>query len=441
MSKKPKRTKLTRPLKQLQQRPSASYQIQARLVDRIQYAERQLRGGDFAGCISTCEPLLNSLPKHSEMRLDVLGLIGLAHGMSQNYHESYDIFSEAISLDPTRAEFWHNHGLACYNLGRLAETVRDFERAVELTKNDTNEMARKFASQLRESRQELRTAMRAHGANTTLEQYTEREERFAQAVRLTKQEKWSEAELILRQLTETGARVAAYWGNLGVCLMAQFRYDEAEAALKKSLAIDPDYPFARDNLKSLPTLRRSKEPIKVKTINLAKGDDVKQSLALYDKNEEGEITSSTIIEKVGRATTGIWKPTGKQSPRYDFFLNTFLDTRFTTCPQCKGKTQARKFPLVINVNPKLPIILDKTCRYCDTCDLLIVHQNQLEEQLAKNLMTIDPDVVGNNYLVIGTLDRTEWDQLKHKDLSFGQIIEHLHDFKEVVTFSRRPVKK
>src|SRR5260370_6598065 len=190
--------------------------------------------------------------------------------------------------------------------------------------------------------------MQSHGDNTTLEQFTEREERLGQAVRLMKQEKWPEAELMFRQLTETGDRVAAYWGNLGVCLMTQLRYDEAEAALKQSLAIDPDYPFARDNLKQLPTVRRSKEPIKIQTINLAKGDDVKQSLALYDKNEEGEITSSTIIEKLGRAVTGTWKPTGKQRPRYDFFLNTFPDTRFITCPQCKGKTQARKFSLVIH---------------------------------------------------------------------------------------------
>ena len=235
MSKKSKRSKLPRSLKQQhQQRPSESYQIQARLVDRLQYAERQVRGGDFAGCISTCKPLLNSLPKHSEMRLDVLGLMGLAQGMSQNYHESYDIFSEALSLDPTRAEFRHNHGLACYHLGRLAETVRDFERAVELTKNEKNEMARRFASQLRESRQELQQAMQSHGANTTVEQYTEREERFAQAVRLMKQEQWPEAEQMFRHLTETGARVAAYWGNLGVCLMTQLRYDEAEVAFKQS---------------------------------------------------------------------------------------------------------------------------------------------------------------------------------------------------------------
>ncbi|HEX3642711.1 MAG TPA: tetratricopeptide repeat protein, partial [Ktedonobacteraceae bacterium] len=308
-------------------------------------------------------------------------------------------------------------------------------RAVELTKNEQSEMARRFASQLRESRQELQEAMQLHGATITLEQFAEREERFAQAVRLMKQEQWPEAEQLFRQLTETGARFAPYWGNLGVCLMVQRRYDEAEAALKQSLVIDSDYPFARDNLKRLPAIRRSKEPVKTQTMNLAQGDDVKQSLALFDKDKEGEVTSSTVIERVGRAITGTWKRTGKQRPCYSFFLNIFPETRFTTCPQCEGKTRVRKLPLVIHVNPNIPMILEKICRYCETCDLLIAHRDQLEEQLTSHLLMIDPEAIGNDYLVRGTLERTDWNRMKDKELSFGDIVEYLHDFKEVVTFS------
>ena len=432
MSKKPKRTKLPGLMKQFQQGSSVSFRIQDRLIDRIQYAQGQMRRGDFTGCISTCESLLHSLPKHSEIHLEILALLGLAHGMLQNYRQSYAIFSEAIPLDPTRAELWYNHGLASQALGRLAESVRDLERAVELSKHETSEMAYKFAAQLKESRKDLQEAMQLHEPNITLEQYTEREENFAQAVLLMRQEKWPEAELMLRQLAETGARMPAYWGNLGVCMMTQCRYDEAEAAFKQALAIDPDYPFARDNLKQLPSIRRSKVPVKVKTINLAQGDDVKQSLAFYEKSEEGEVTSRTIIEKAGHAMTGTWKPIGKQSPRYNIFLNTSQDTRSTTCLQCKGKNQIRKFSLVVRVNPSHTTILDKTCHYCNTCDLLIVHRDQLEEQLAKDLLRTNPKAIGNDYLVIGTLDREEWNQLKHDEWSFGQIVEHLHDFKEVI---------
>ena len=79
----------------------------------------------------------------------------------------------------------------------------------------------------------------------------------------------------------------------------QFRYDEAEEVLKQALAIDPDYPIARDNLKKLPEIRRSKRPTEHKLINPSREEDVKQSLALYEKDEEGEVISSTVIERVG----------------------------------------------------------------------------------------------------------------------------------------------
>ena len=428
-------------MKQLQQRASIPPQIREQFVNRAQYAKEQMLIGDFASCVRICEPLLNSLPWHSELRLEVLALLGLAHGMLKHYQQSYDVFSEAITLDPTIAEFWHNRGLACHYMARPGEAVRNFERAVELSKNDTSEMSRKFAVELEVGRQELQEAMQAHETDITFEHYMEREECFTQALRLVRQEKWQEAELLFRQLTETGSRVPSYWGNLGVSLMMQLRYDEAEEALKQAIAIEPDYLIARDNLKKLPEIRRSKRPIEHKLINPSREEDVKQSLALYQKDEEGKVTSGTIIEKVGHTVTSTWRQLGKQRPLYDFFLNTYQDTRFTTCPRCKGKTRSRKFSLVVNVNPKNAIIVDKICRFCNACDLLIVHQDQLEEQLATEFMTINPEVIGNDYQVIGTIDRAEWNQGKQDPLSVERVIEYLHDFNEVVSFERVPVGK
>jgi tetratricopeptide (TPR) repeat protein len=444
MSKKSKRVKQSRrtkqssPMKQRQQRASIPSQIHGQAVYGAQYAQQQMLMGDFAGCVSTCEPLLTSLPTRSKLRLEILALLGLAHGMLKHYQQSYDVFSEAISIDPTVAEFWYNHGLSCSFMARPAEAVRDFEHAVELAKNETSEMARKFAVQLQVSRQELQEAMQVYETGITLEQYIEREERFTQAMSLVKQEKWQEAELLFRQLTETGSPIPSYWGNLGVCLVMQLRYDEAEEVLKRALAIEPDYPIARDNLKKLPEIRRSKQPIEHKLINPSQEEDAKQSLALYEKDEQGEITSSTIIERVGHAVTSTWRQLGKQSPRYDFFLNTYQDTRFTTCPRCGIKTRPRKFSLVVNVNPSYTTILDKICRFCYICSLLIVHRDQLEEQLASQFMIINPQAIGNDYQVIGTLDRVEWNKGKQDPLSFEQLREYLHDFKEVVTFQRVP---
>ncbi len=45
-----------------------------------------------------------------------------------------------------------------------------------------------------------------------------------------------------------------------------------------------------------------------------------------------------------------------------------------------------------------------------------------------------PDVVGNEYLVIGTLDRPAWKRGTQQQLTMQEMVEALHDFKEVVTF-------
>lgn len=64
----------------------------------------------------------------------------------------------------------------------------------------------------------------------------------------------------------------------------------------------------------------------------------------------------------------------KQPLRYHFFLNPYPDARFTTCPKCRRRTKQRKVPLVIHVDPRNLVSINKTCRYCPACDLLIAHQ-------------------------------------------------------------------
>jgi hypothetical protein len=128
------------------------------------------------------------------------------------------------------------------------------------------------------------------------------------------------------------------------------------------------------------------------------------------------------------------KQLGKQPPRYSFFLNPYEDARFTRCPRCNAKTRTRKVPLVIHVDPLNPVALNKTCRYCDVCDLLIVHQDELEAQLAHLFASHGPEVIGNDYLVIGTFDRPTWKQGRQTTLTIQEMVDELHDFREVLRF-------
>ena len=96
---------------------------------------------------------------------------------------------------------------------------------------------------------------------------------------------------------------------------------------------------------------------------------------------------------------------GKQPPRHRFVLNPHRDLRLTICPICRGRTLLRKIPLVVHVDPMQLVVLNKHCRYCRLCDLVMAHKDEVEAMLVAVFAERGPDVIGDNYLVIGTLDR------------------------------------
>jgi hypothetical protein len=133
------------------------------------------------------------------------------------------------------------------------------------------------------------------------------------------------------------------------------------------------------------------------------------------------------------------KRLGKQPPRYRFLLNPFRDRRFAICPNCEGRTLLRKVPLVIHVDPINPVAINKSCRYCPTCDLLIAHQDEVEHELATLFFKRAPELIGNDYLVLGTLDRDVWKRGVTEPLAIQEMVEQLHDFVEVLELRRAGV--
>jgi hypothetical protein len=119
---------------------------------------------------------------------------------------------------------------------------------------------------------------------------------------------------------------------------------------------------------------------------------------------------------------------GKLQPRHRFILNPYQDVRFTTCPECEQKSRQRKIPLVIHVDPCNPLALNKTCRYCPRCDLLIAHKDEIEAQLHALFPERKPPLTSKEYLVIGTVDREDW----KRGITMGELLDKLHDFKEVL---------
>ena len=130
---------------------------------------------------------------------------------------------------------------------------------------------------------------------------------------------------------------------------------------------------------------------------------------------------------------------GKLPPRYSFILNPYEDVRLSKCPKCERATFLRKFALFIHIDKWGPMALGKTCRYCARCELIMAHQDELEEQLAYSFSSIAPEVIGNEYMVLGTVEKKVWQRgLQGSGNQIDEILKHVADFKKVLDLKVEP---
>ena len=120
---------------------------------------------------------------------------------------------------------------------------------------------------------------------------------------------------------------------------------------------------------------------------------------------------------------------GYLPPKYNFSLNPYSELRFSRCPNCQNKTGQRKLPLLIHVDPKNLIALNYTNRYCDRCDMLIGHKDEIEHYLTEMFLKINPEVIGNSYLVFGTVEKKAWHENMNQPKQLNEMRQHIHDFK------------
>ncbi len=130
---------------------------------------------------------------------------------------------------------------------------------------------------------------------------------------------------------------------------------------------------------------------------------------------------------------------GKLPPMYDFILNPYAETRVGRCPICERKMRQRKVPLLIHIDPTYLVTLGYTCRYCPDCELLVAHQDDIEHLLASMFAERDPSVIGNDYMVMGTVERAFWRAgMKAPPGRIEELLDNLHDFRQVLEFEYRP---
>jgi len=120
--------------------------------------------------------------------------------------------------------------------------------------------------------------------------------------------------------------------------------------------------------------------------------------------------------------------------RHSFFLNPYKDAAFTKCPKCESNTRIRKFPLVIHIDPQQLLLLNKKCRYCVKCDLIIAKKSEVESLMVASFEESKSEIIGNNYLVMGVAERRDWLESKKGKMSQSQTIDRILVFKDVLDF-------
>ena len=86
-------------------------------------------------------------------------------------------------------------------------------------------------------------------------------------------------------------------------------------------------------------------------------------------------------------------------------------------------------PLLIHVDPQNLIALNYINRFCPYCDLLIGHKHEIEHILTELFTRYNPSIIGNNYLLLGTVKKEAWNNGLIQPQLVHDMLPYIHDFK------------
>ena len=213
----------------------------------------QIKRQEYTRALRTCKRILQAIPKTDKTAAEVLGMVGMIYATQKEFEQSYQTLRQASEIDSSQAHILFNRGLSALYTSRSGEALVDFEKAVDLEGN--GKMAERYLEQVTFAQKIVAGELALRGAGFTLEQLIEQQGLFQQGNRLSEQGKWQEAEECFRKSIEMGDCLPQPQGNLGICLAMQKRFDEAEAAYRRALEIEPKYERAHEHLKNLEKMR------------------------------------------------------------------------------------------------------------------------------------------------------------------------------------------
>lgn len=195
--------------------------------------------GDHKGAERIYRRGLEVAPKDADLH-NALGWTLFQEGRSIEAVEEYE---RSIEINPSSAKAHNNLALALVDLGRLNDALGHFRQSVAIDPKPEiySDLGATLArlGQRSDARVAYQRALELDPSNTSAN--------FNMAVLLTQSGALVDAEEHYRRAAREKANAEAYNG-LGYVLARQDRTDEAIAALRKAIAINPQFTAAHQNL-------------------------------------------------------------------------------------------------------------------------------------------------------------------------------------------------
>ncbi|OGO40206.1 MAG: hypothetical protein A2Z03_04440, partial [Chloroflexi bacterium RBG_16_56_8] len=226
-----------------------------RTIDRLEKITQEgfafIQHKDFAAAERAFRRVLAA----AEGDAAVYGL-GIVCAMTNRTEEAFQLFKRAVEIYAEDADYWYNLGMAAEHTWRVSRALQAFERCLELGLKE-RDLKREVEEHIRILRQGVADLQKEWGKPLSREEMIRHEDLFARGVEAMEHGEHTRAVELFREAVTVNERHHQSWGNLGACLLQIGELDEGEQALRRALALKPNYEFAQFNLESLAVARAS----------------------------------------------------------------------------------------------------------------------------------------------------------------------------------------
>lgn len=185
---------------------------------------------------------------------------GLALDNNGKHKEAVTVYEKGLEINPKNADLWYNKGIALFNLYKFDQSINAFDKALSIEPNDVDAINNKGRSLLRSGKIELALKQFEKALLIDSDYYYALVNKASVLMSLRQ---FDNALVIIESAIRINSSDAKSWFVKGLILYENERYQEALDALEETIRLNPtiaDYWYVK--AQCLHTVKKYEEAIK-----------------------------------------------------------------------------------------------------------------------------------------------------------------------------------